>query len=222
MPPLIFFIDFISITIILFISLYFDLKFRRISNRALKIFFLLGLILNYLEFSVFYKNFLLFLILKILIFFFIFLISILLFSLRIIGGGDGKLIILTFIIHPIKYLNFKFVLLFFLLFTLFFLILFTLNFLFNHLVNNSYSFDILFNFDLTVNSLKKLYFKTFFRFFNLSEIKEFQGYKKLIKSQSIFYNIIKKKFQLFMQYRPPLVIICMLSYYSVVFIKIVI
>ncbi|MFX1394625.1 MAG: prepilin peptidase [Promethearchaeota archaeon] len=222
MLPLILIIDFISITTIFLISLFFDLKFRRIPNRALKIFFLLGLILNFLEFSVFYKKFLLFLILKILIFFFIFLISMILFSLRIIGGGDGKLIILVFIIHPIKYLNFDFVISFFLLFSLFFLTLFILNFLFNYIVNNCYSFDILFNLDLNINSLKRLYFKMFFRFFNLSEIKKFQGYKKLLKSQAILYNYIKKKFQLFVQYRPPLVFICMLAYYSVVFLKIVI
>ena len=149
-----------------------------------------------------------------------FLISLLLFSLKIIGGGDGKLIILIFLTHPIEYLEFGLVILFFLLFSLLFFILFFSNFLINHIVKNSYSFEILFSYDLKISFLKKFYLKMFFRFFNLSGIIDYQGYKKSIKSQTIYYNGIKKKLQFFAQYQPPLVFICILSYYAIFFLKI--
>jgi len=220
MLSIIFGIDFIFIAIILIFSLYFDLKFRRISNKHLKIFYLISLILNFLEFWIFYKIFLLFIILKFLIFILTFLISLLLFSLKIIGGGDGKLIILIFLTHPIKYLEFGLILLFFLLFSLLFFIFFFSNFLINHIMKNSYSFEILFSYNIKISVFKRFYLKMFFRFFNLSEIIAYQGYKKSIKSQTIFYNSIKKKLQLFAQYKPPLVLMCILSYYTIFFLKI--
>ena len=124
MSILFIFIDLGFITIILLISLYFDLKFRKIPNKFLKVFFLFSLILNLCEFFFLLTDLLLILILKMIFFLIVFLISLLLFSLKIIGGSDGKLILLIFSIHPVKYLNYFNVLLFFLLFSLFFLCLF--------------------------------------------------------------------------------------------------
>ncbi|MFX1260424.1 MAG: prepilin peptidase [Promethearchaeota archaeon] len=218
MLSLILIIDFIFITIILFFSLYFDLKFRKISNKYLKLFFLIGLFLNFLELLVFFNDLLLILFLKILYLFIIVSISLLLFSLKIIGGGDGKVIILIFLVHPIKYLNFFFIISFFLLFSLLFFILFFINFIFNKIVKNSCSFDILFNFYGKVSIFKILFLKMFYRFNNLSEIKNCKGNKNKVKCLSIFYNSSKNKFQYLTQYRPPLVLICIFSYYTIFFI----
>jgi len=222
MLSLIIFIDLSFIAIILLISLYFDLKFRKISNKFLKTSFFFSIFLNTIELLFFYSDILLILILKVLFFFLIFLISLLLFSLKIIGGSDGKLILLIFSVHPIKYLNYFFVLFFFLLFSLFFFILFFFNLVINSIKKNSYSFRIYFNFHYKISILRKLFMKLFCKFFNLSKLKEFDGDKIFIDTLFIIYNNEKRELQILALYRPPLIIICIISYYFIFFLIIVI
>lgn len=222
MFSLIILIDLSFITIILLISLYLDIKFRKISNKFLKILFFCCLFLNIIEFSFFYNDILLILILKALIFLLIFLISLLLFSLKIIGGSDGKLILLIFSIHPIKYLNYNFVLFFFLFFSLFFFILFFFNLIINSVKKNSYSFQIFFNSHFKISILKKLFIKLFYKFLNLSKLKDFNGDKIFIDTLFIIYNNQKRELQILTLYRPPLILICIISYYFIFLLIIVI
>ncbi len=213
-------IETVFITIIFFLSLYLDLKFRKIPNKYLKIFFIFVLSLNIIEFLVYYKDFLLIFILKIFFFFFIFLIILLLFSLKIIGGSDGKLIILIFLIHPFKFLNFYFIVSFFLLFSLQFLLVFFLNFIINKVTDNSFSFNFLFIIYPKIPNLKRFFFKMFYGFFNLTNIKDYRNNKTPIKCSSIIYNINKGNLQFLAQYRPPLVLFIIFSYYTIFFLNI--
>jgi len=221
MSFLIIFIDLGFITIILLISLYFDLKFRKIPNKFLKIFFLFSLILNLCEFLFFLTDLLLSLILKMIFFLIVFLISLLLFSLKIIGGSDGKIIVLIFSIHPVKYLNYYNVLLFFLLYSLFFFSLFFFNLIINSTDKNSYSFQIYFNFHCR-GDINKLFIKMFYKFISLSKLKDKNNDKFFIETLFIIYNNKKRRIQILVQYRPPLMIICLISYYIIFFLIIVI
>lgn len=213
------YIEFCCITIIFLVSLYSDLKYRIIPNKIIKSFFLFCLILNFIEFLLVYDNIALVFIWKLSYFCLIFLISLLLFSLRIIGGSDGKLIILIFLIHPVKFLNLNFVILFFLLFSLLFCSIFFLNLLYNSFFNNSFSFEILFAINQDISTLKQIYFKIFCNFTILAKIYDYKDNKKIMACSYIIYNIYRNKFQSLVQYRIPLVSIIMISYYFLIFLN---
>lgn len=213
------YIEFCCITIIFLVSLYSDLKYRIIPNKIIKSFFLFCLILNFIEFLLVYDNIALVFIWKLSYFCLIFLISLLLFSLRIIGGSDGKLIILIFLIHPVKFLNLNFVILFFLLFSLLFCSIFFLNLLYNSFFNNSFSFEILFAINQDISTLKQIYFKIFCNFTILAKIYDYKDNKKILACSYIIYNIYRNKFQSLVQYRIPLVSIIMISYYFLIFLN---
>lgn len=213
------YIEFCCITIIFLVSLYSDLKYRIIPNKIIKSFFLFCLIINFIEFLLVYDNIALVFIWKLSYFCLIFLISLLLFSLRIIGGSDGKLIILIFLIHPVKFLNLNFVILFFLLFSLLFCSIFFFNLLYNSFFNNSFSFEILFAINQDISTLKQIYFKIFCNFTILAKIYHYKDNKKIMACSYIIYNIYRNKFQSLVQYRIPLVSIIMISYYFLIFLN---
>ena len=213
-------VDFIFITIILFFSLYLDLRYRRISNRILKKLYISSLILNILEFLLFYNNILLFLAIKSFIFLITFFFSFILFTLKIIGGSDGKLIIIIFTVHPTRYLKIFNIVLFFILLILLYLGFFLINYLINNTPKNSYSFLILFNINLKISTIKREFIKFFYNFYDFSEISDYEGVKKKIRSRYIFYNSHSKKFQLLVQNRPPIIILIIISYYILFFLKI--
>jgi len=222
MVSLVIVIDISFITIILLISLYLDLKFRRISNKFLKSCFCFSILLNTIEFIFFYREILLVLMIKILFFFLIFLISLLLFSLKIIGGADGKIFLLIFSVHPIKYLTYLFLLFFFLVFSLLFLILFLFNLIYNSIKENSCAFRAYHSLYLQTSIFKRLFMKLFYKFFNLGNLKDFEGDKIFVDPLFIIYNIQKRKLQILAIYRPPLILICIISYYFIFFLIIVI
>ncbi len=216
------FIDICFITIILLISVYLDLKFRKISNRFLRTCFCFSIFLNTVEMVFFYSEILLILLLKILFFCIIFLFSFVLFSLKIIGGSDGKLFLLIFSVHPIRYLNYYFVVFFFFFFSLFFLIMFFINLVHNSMKNNSYAFGVFYIFDVKLSILRKLFIKSFYKFFALSKLTDFEGEKIYIDYLFIVYNNQNRKLQFLGMYRPPLTLICFISYFLILFLIIVI
>ncbi len=215
MLSIIFFLEISLITIIFFYSLYLDLRYRKLYNKILKVFLVFVLYLNFLQFLVYNNNFLFIFIIKITFFFLILFISLLLFSLKIIGGSDGKLIIIIFLLHPIEYLNLHFVILFFLLFSVQFFLLFSLNYVINKVIKNSFSFDFLFIFYPSISISKRIYFQMFYSFINLSKIKIYQNNKIHVNFSFIIYNNKREKLQLLNQYRPPLVAFFMSSYYII-------
>jgi Flp pilus assembly protein protease CpaA len=115
---LIYIFDFIIIMIILCSAVSFDIKFRLIPNRIIKIYVIFSILFNFLE-SFYYIDFFLgYILLKFALIISISLICILLFSIHIIGGGDGKLAIISFSLIPFEFLSsfFQFFLFFFTIF----------------------------------------------------------------------------------------------------------
>jgi len=207
----------VSIGAILIFSLYSDIKYRKITNECFKKLFLFGFFLNSIEF--FYSQDVFILItLKIFYFFLVFIISLTLFSFRIIGGSDGKLFILIFLIHPGNSLSFSFIMIFFLLFSLFFILLFVLNYTSNVIGVNRFSFEMLFVYYLNTTVFKKVFIKSFFTFLNFKEIKEKKENRYQLIPYYLIYNNVNNKFQILAHYRPPLVIQCLFSYYFAFFL----
>ena len=205
----------------LFIS-YLDLKYRKIPNSFFIFTFCLSFILILLESLLFFNNFLIIILGKLFFFFLTFLPSLLLFSLKIIGGSDGKLIILIFVTHPVKYLDLNFVASFFLFFSLFFILLFIINYFLNELIKNNSSFINLFNSNSRYSSYQKFYIKTFYKFLDYSILSMSRGEKFICKSLLLIYNNEKKKIQILVQIRPPLIILIILTYLFVCLIKLII
>ena len=214
------YIEICCITIIFLVSLYSDLKYRIIPNKIIKCFFIFCLFINLVEFLLVYDSITLVLIWKISYLCLIFLVSLLLFSLKIIGGSDGKLMILIFLIHPVKLLNLNFVISFFLLLSLLFCSIFFFNLLYNSCFSNSFSFKILFAINQNISALKQIYFKIFCNFTILAKIYDYEDNKKIMVCSYMIYNIYKNRFQSLVQYRMPLVLIIMFSYYLVIFLNI--
>lgn len=95
-----------------------------IPNQIVLILFIYGVLISIIE-GFFYIDILLFFIFsKIFLFFGLFLLSLLLFKKKLIGGGDGKILISFFLALPFKYLP-LFIVLFFPFYIFF--IVFTLN-----------------------------------------------------------------------------------------------
>ena len=214
------YIEICCITIIFLISIYSDLKYRIISNKLIKIFLIFSLCINFFEFLLVYDNFTWIIIMKITYFCLIFLISLILFSLKIIGGSDGKLIILIFLIHPIKFLHLNFIISFFLMISLIFCSIFFFNMLYNSFFNNSLSFEILFIVNQNISTLWKIYIKIFCNFTILTKIDNYEDNKKAMVCSDIIYNFYRKRFQSLVQYRIPFVLIIVLSYYVMIILNI--
>ncbi|MHA1489833.1 MAG: prepilin peptidase [Promethearchaeota archaeon] len=113
-----YFVNLISVFIFLAICVYYDLKNRIIPNRFLKIYFTISLILIIFDFYYYLEVLYLYVIIKSIIFGLVFIFSLILFSLKLIGGGDGKVLILFFHSLPFMYLTYFFKY-FFLVFGLF-------------------------------------------------------------------------------------------------------
>jgi Flp pilus assembly protein protease CpaA len=208
-------ISFLFLNGFLPIFLFYDLKYRRVPLVLFKFCYLIAVILNVFEYFLFFKHLYLFIFFKILIIFFVLFLSLILFLLRIVGGSDGKLLVLIFLVHPLLFLNFTIILIFFLIFSLFFVSIFTINLIINNSLKKSFSFFLIFNSDSKISVIKKSFIKGFYRFFNFSELGDYMEKKSLIKSLNLVYNVKINKFQILCQIRPPLIIIIMLSYYVI-------
>lgn len=113
---IIFLISFIFVNFVLIYCSISDIRTRKIPNKIIKIFYLFGLGLIFIESLNYPEDLLFFVIIKSSFFLFSFLFSITLFSLEILGGSDGKLIILIISITPFKDLNYLYLFSFFLFF----------------------------------------------------------------------------------------------------------
>jgi hypothetical protein len=145
-------------------------------------------------------------------------LSFLLFVLHIIGGADGKLFLLIFLAHPIKFLTFYFISSFFLLFSLLVLLIFMINYVNNINFRNNDSFEILFNTNYNFSRFKRKFIKIFYKFLNFSVLEYYNEDKHLVKNLNLIYNNTRKRIQILVQYRPPLIFICLISYFAVLYI----
>lgn len=195
--------------LIILSCLYLDLKNRKIHNKNFICFFLLSILLVIIEFS--YYNSIYFLMVKLLYFITILALSILLFALKIIGGSDGKLCILIFLVCPIKIITFSKIILFYEFFLFIFMVFLLINYSINHFSSRKNSFNLLFKFYMKDIRIKKIFIQSTYIPLNLIELEKKK--KKFLKKINIlFYNNKSEKFQILVQYRPPLVLFLLFSY----------
>jgi Flp pilus assembly protein protease CpaA len=205
----------------LLISAYLDLKYRKISNETFIYFLLILLILNFFEFTIYTDNILIFLFIKSLIFIFMFISSFLLFHLKIFGGSDGKLVILIFLCHPISFLNFSALFIFYLVFILSLCTFFAISSIFNKTLRSSSLGFLVIGGNFNIPTFQKIYINMVYRFINYSELSNYKEEKFLIKSLYLIYNGENEKIQILCQSRPPLILIIIISYYILYYLIII-
>ncbi len=201
----------IYLFVILFYCLYLDLKRRSISNSYFKIFYFFEAVLILTDLILFPKEFIDFFIYKLLIVSLVFLICILLFYLKALGGSDGKLIIFVFIGLPIRFLSLFAVFVFFFCFFLFYCCLYLLVFFYNKISRNKKSFKILFKCQCKMSFIKRFEIQSGYRFKDLSNVHNNQKDKFVFKPTILAFNDSKHKIQILCHYKPPLVLSCLLS-----------
>jgi Flp pilus assembly protein protease CpaA len=211
--PMIILINIFVITLFLIISLYLDIKFRMLPHYLLKIFLIVCISLNVVEFIFLHNLSFRYIVQKVFFLSIVFIICLILFILKIIGGGDGKLLIIIFSIHPLCLLSFLVLISFFLLFSLLFFSFFLINYFFNNFNKNSSYFDIHFYCNRELLNFKKIYVRMFFNFVNISKINRIVASKLEFKGKNIFYNDKKRAFIVLVQIRAPLVLLCIIAYY---------
>jgi Flp pilus assembly protein protease CpaA len=206
-------ISFIFLNVIFPIILFLDLKYRRIPLKFFNLCFLITVFSNIIEYYFSNIHILSFIYGKILIGLFVCFLSLVLFSLKIIGGGDGKLIILIFLIHPLLFLDFNLILTYFLIFSLLFVIFFLIKLIDNNKIKNRFSFFLFFNSCSEFSYVKKSFIKSFYKFLNFSDLDEYVTDNFVLKSSFLIYNAESNKFQILSQNRPPLMILVIIAYY---------
>lgn len=203
---------FIYLAFFLFYCALHDLRRRYISNRAF-IFAFLSIIIIMIP-DLLQKRILMleFLILKMGVLIIVFISCFFLFILKIIGGSDGKAIILIFISVPMNRTRFFDIFFFFLIFIISFT---TLTILYNvvyHLILEPEVYDLYFHVKKVNSLLEKIYIFSFFKFYEFSNLgKKFDSKFKL-KDISLFFNPRREKLQIIIHLRPPLFINIYLVY----------
>ncbi|MBY9002903.1 MAG: prepilin peptidase [Candidatus Lokiarchaeota archaeon] len=200
------------IAFILLYYTYYDLKLRRISNRFFIINIFIGVLFNFL--NLFYNiNFSMGdLAIKVFLIFLSLLISVYLFSIKIIGGSDGKLIIILFFSKILFNSLLSFIIVFYFFFTFFYIGLILMTFLVNGCIKYRFSFEIYFNTTFPLSTLKQIFIKSYYIFQDLSKLSEIKEDKYQLYNGGLFFNTKTLKLQILAQYRPPITLIIFLSY----------
>jgi Flp pilus assembly protein protease CpaA len=204
---------FIINNFIMFYSLYFDIKYRRIPNSFIKSMFLIILAVNATELIFYSYTITFFFTIKVFITFLTFLIVFFLFNLKIIGGADGKLIIIIFLMIPIKIFSFSLIL----NYLIWFLILQSLfiwkNLIFNNFFNKKLSFNQFFMTNGIDSKFKRIYFTSFYRFRIYSQLDSLNTNKFTIKNLYLYFNFKTSTLEILTQSRPPLILLIIITYY---------
>ena len=139
--------------------------------------------------------------------FFVFIFSFVLFCLKIIGGGDGKLLIMLAFFNPTHRFTFQWIFSFFLIFLFLYLILGLVNYFFINVLSRNNSYDMIHGLKENFSFLRKIFVIVFYKFSDFSQISRKTNEKFALKSLNLFFNEKKEKFQILTQFRPPLVIL---------------
>jgi len=170
------------------------------------------ILINFIEVFLFYDNILKFFLIKVILLLKIFLVSFILFCLKILGGGDAKMIMIMFLIIYSPSLNFSIIYLFFFIFSIFFTQYHILKLIYVLINKQKFFFHILSQKGRKISILKQISFLTTFQLKNLSEL-EYLDYKKgKIRLNLIIFNFNVNKFQFFIHIRPPLILLISLSF----------
>jgi len=203
-------------TIILMYSSYLDVKDRIIPLHIFKFLFFFIVIINFFEYLVFFNDFLTFFTIKILTFIILFLLSFILFLLKIIGGADGKIIIIIFLLIPARSFNPNIILFFFLIFCCIFSVYYLYHLFKNLFLENKIIFDFIIEDISNLSPLKRLFFKTFSSLIDFPELNKLN--KNKLGLNYIFFNFNRIRLQILGYYKPPVIIIISICYFIAIFL----
>jgi len=193
--------------IVLIYCMYRDIKFRKIPNKTIIGFLLIGSLLAFTEDLDIFNDIHIFIITKVFFLFFAFIFSFVLFCLKIIGGTDGKLLILLTFFYPIYQFSFNWLFSFFFVFLFLYLILGVVIYLFNNFLSNNNTYNMIYSLKENFSFLRKVFIVIFYKFLDFSQINRYTNEKFVLKSLNLFYSKKKGTFQILAQYRPPLVVL---------------
>ncbi|MHA1349216.1 MAG: prepilin peptidase [Promethearchaeota archaeon] len=197
---------------VLLYCMYRDICFRKIPNKNLVFFFIVGFFFTLIEAQTFYTNLITFVICKSIIVLLAFIFSFLLFCLKLIGGSDGKLIIFLFFAFPILGFNFHLFFSFFSYLLILYLLLVSCNYLFNRFLTKSHPYNMLHALNEKISYPRGAFLKLFYRFLDFSQINKYSDSKLQMKTLTLFFNEEREKFQFLAQIRPPIAVLIFLSY----------
>ncbi len=191
------------------ICVVYDLRDRRIPNTV----FLASYVITFLILLIrMYTNFIPFFFLFLIYCIFILCLCSGLYFLRIIGGADLKYILFMFMNYFSQLCKVHVVMLYFLIFSTFFVIITFVRLGINTLNSSKFQFQI-FNKTLFVSSkFEKAFFMSFFKFLHLKTLHGKPETKYQLKYPLILYNYNKMRFEVLVQLRPPLILVCLISF----------
>jgi len=191
--------------------MYCDIKYRKISNNVLIGFLLIGSLLAFTEDLDIYNNIFIFILTKTLIIFFVFFLSFILFSLKLIGGADGKLLIMLAFFNPTHKFKFELIFSYFFVFLFLYLLLELVFYLFLKVLSKYNSYSMMYCLNENFSVLRKIFVKICYRFLDFSHLNRYKNEKFVLRSLNLFYNEKKEKFQVLTQFKPPVVILIFLT-----------
>ncbi|TFF90442.1 MAG: hypothetical protein EU548_03000 [Promethearchaeota archaeon] len=199
-------LSYIIIFLFLFYCVIKDLKTRKIPNKLIKNILILSILLNLLKIVILPNFNITNIISKIIFICSIFLMNYLLYKIKIIGGGDFKVIILIFILCPEFLISFRVIFLFFLLFNCVFLLNKIFLMIFNYLTGSKELFYVFFNINRNCSRLKKIYFLLFYKFLDYNNINSSEFSKYKLYSTNLIFNHERSKFQVLVNLRSTLMV----------------
>ena len=203
------------------LCLFFDLKYREIPNLLFLVFGFIGASLLFLNFLQGSHDLVSFVIQKILYSLLTFSISLTLFLLKIIGGADGKLILITFLIIPIGSIKIAAIFLYFFFFIIAFLVMLLSNYTKNRFNTSNRSFDIIFMTNKEISRLEKVFIKSFYSFSEFKNMDVYEQSKLRLASIDLIFNWKRGNLLILTQNRPPLVLAFFISFNFLILIDLI-
>ena len=204
----------IFIFTIMILYLFYDIKYRRVSNHFFFLFLLLGFLSSLTEVIINLKQFRIILLNKVMLFIIFLYITLYLFRIKILGGADCKFLILIFICTPYTNLSYNFYLFFYFFFLIFYFGLTSASYMIKRTKKIHPSFDIFFETYGIHNTLKRIFFRIYFIFKDLVKVKTLNKDKYYFVYSGLVFNYSSFKLQILFQYRAPLIPLFILAYIS--------
>jgi len=204
---------FVIINFIMAYSIFIDIKYRKIPNSFFL--YLNIIVITLIVIDLFLHSYLIpfFLIVKLLILGLTFLITLILYNLRMIGGADGKITIVLFLMIPVRFFTFSLIFKYIIWFLVFQLLYVAKNLFYNTYLRNKKAFNQYFITNNIFSKFKRIYFSSFYKFSNYSKIYSVTNSKLIIINPNLYFNSKNNKFQILTQSRPPLTILIVIIYY---------
>ena len=207
-------IKFLYLNFILILSIILDLKYRKISNKYILVYFIIGVLLNLIETQYYNYEIVSILLFRISFSILAFFFCIILFTLKIIGGSDGKIMIIMIYTMPIKFLGYYDFFLFFLGLCLLFIAYLIIRIELVRLVRKEI-FEIFLKLHLRSSITERFFILSSFLFLNWTKLPKLNFSKYKIKSKFIIFDFFSGKLKFTVQYRPPLTILLLITFYLV-------